>query len=152
MEDAKEYLRKPIYSYDSDSGEEDDFVDQHAIECGCKGGMLYLHHNLIFDDKRSWQKYKGAGCEGFTCMKEAKMSSRYDNPHFPVIGLFREDPRSEGQDGDEVYDVYGSLLGGTAGIGVYLGESNPDNVAEQFREPGETSQGAELAAIKAALT
>lgn len=153
-EDAKEYLRKPIYSYDSDSEEEDDYVDQHAIECGCKGGMFYLHHNLIFDDKRSWQKYTGAGCEGFTCLKEAKMSSRYDNPHLPVVERFREDLKSVGQDGEEVYDVYtdGSLLGGTAGIGVYFGENNPDNVAEQFGDVGETSQRAELAAIKAALT
>ncbi|KAG5358596.1 Ribonuclease H [Yarrowia sp. B02] len=145
-------MRQPAYSFDDES-DEDDYVDQHDIECGCKRIMLYVYKNQIFDDKRAWQKYTGAGCEGFTCLKEAKMISRMDNPQWPVVERFREDLKRV-EDGEEVYQDYtdGSLLGGIAGIGVYFGENNPDNVAEQFGGDGETSQRAELVAIKAALS
>lgn len=146
-------MRQAIFSGDSD---EDDsrYEDEHAIECGCKGGTFYVSQNRIFDDKRAWQKYTGMGCEGFSCLKDAKMISRMDNPQWPVVERFREDLNSVGADGKPVYEVYtdGSLLGGTAGIGVYFGENNPDNVAEQFGQEGETSQRAELAAIKAAYS
>lgn len=154
-DDAQEYLDEMEQSDDSEEDSDEDSDDSDDGD----NRDYYVVENMIFDQ---WlMAYSEAGgvrsrVRSYSSLRAAKryVLSEYQRHYvYQREDLFHYDSSS----GRTVYEVYtdGACSGNgrndsKAGIGVYFGANNPNNVCKRLPGSIQTNNRAELAAIKEA--
>lgn len=116
----------------------------------------YVHEDMIFSDLDECKKYCSSWYE-FYDLEEAR-DFVCEDYHDGYDERLREDLCYTDHEGDRIYEVYtdgacsrNGQPDAKAGVGVYFGANNSDNISSSLGGSPQTNQRAELVAIKHAL-